>query len=390
MKRGESMSETPNSQIASTPNKKPPAKSKLVFKSITEIMNTDYPPIWQPVDGFLTEGFNVLVGDSKVGKSWLALYLAYCLASGSPFLGRKTDPCVVFYLGLEDNEARFKSRFEKMGFSERLKQGEFDNNMFFTTVAPKMGAGFESELEAAINSAGKKCFVILDVLQKVKGKKSRTQDAYEGDYEIYAPFKDIPKRTANKCAILGIHHTNKSGGGDDPFAAINGSNGLMGTADTIIMMRAENRVDRIAKITGVSRDCDIEPFTIRLNRETCIWEPTEYTPTDPISKREQIGQERYKANAAVATIRKLVTENGGRVEITYKDLLSEIGKRYGNSAYRDGRELAAKIKAFSDEMRKRDSIIVTTSETIRTKDPQTGEQKQDKGVIAYKLDDLPF
>ena len=375
------MSETLNSPIVSTPDKKPPAKSKLVFKSITDIMNKDYPPIWQPVDGFLTEGFNVLVGDSKVGKSWLALYLAYCLASGSPFLGRKTDPCTVFYLGLEDNEARFKSRFEKMGFSEQLKKDGF-NNLFFTTVAPKMGAGLENELEATINSAGKKCFVILDVLQKVKGKKSRTQDAYEGDYEIYAPFKDIPKRTANPCAILGIHHTNKSGGGDDPFTAINGSNGLMGTADTIIMMRAENRADRIAKITGVSRDCDIEPFTIRLNRETCIWEPTEYIPTDPISKKEQIGQERYNANAAAATIRRLVTEHGGRVEITYKELLAEIGKRYGNSAYRDSRELAAKIKAASDELRKRDSIIVETGQFI--------PQKQDKGVIAYKLEDLPF
>lgn len=375
------MSEAPNSPIVSTPDKKPPAKSKLVFKSITDIMNTEYPPLWQPVDGLLTEGFNVLVGDSKVGKSWLALYLAYCLASGSPFLGRKTDPCTVLYLGLEDNEARFKSRFEKMGFSEQLKKDGF-NNLFFTTVAPKMGAGLENELEATINSAGKKCFVILDVLQKVKGKKSRTQDAYEGDYEIYAPFKDIPKRTANPCAILGIHHTNKSGGGDDPFTAINGSNGLMGTADTIIMMRAENRADRIAKITGVSRDCDIEPFTIRLNRETCIWEPTEYAPTDPISKKEQIGQERYNANAAAATIRRLVTEHGGRVEITYKELLAEIGKRYGNSAYRDSRELAAKIKAASDELRKRDSIIVETGQFI--------PQKQDKGVIAYKLEDLPF
>lgn len=383
------MSEAPNSPIVSTPDKKPPAKSKLVFKSITDIMNTEYPPLWQPVDGLLTEGFNVLVGDSKVGKSWLALYLAYCLASGSPFLGRKTDPCTVLYLGLEDNEARFKSRFEKMGFSDKLKQDGLEHNMLFATAAPKMGAGLDTELETAINNAGEKCFVILDVLQKVKSKKSRTQDAYEGDYEIYALFKDIPKRTVNKCAILGIHHTNKSGGGEDPFAAINGSNGLMGTADTIIMMRAENRADRIAKITGVSRDCDIEPFTIRLNRETCIWEPTEYAPTDPISKKEQIGQERYNANAAAATIRRLVTEHGGRVEITYKELLAEIGKRYGNSAYRDSRELAAKIKAASDELRKRDSIIVEIGETIVTKDPQTGERKNDKGIKAYRIQ-LPF
>ena len=155
------------------------------------------------------------------------------------------------------------------------------------------------------------------------------------------------------------------------------------------MMRAENRADRIAKITGVSRDCDIEPFTIRLNRETCIWEPTEYVPTDTISKKEQIGQERYNANAAAGTIRRLVTEHGGRVEITYKELLAEIGKRYGNSAYRDSRELAAKIKAASDELRKRDSIIVEIGQTIVTKDPQTGERKNDKGIIAYHVQ-LPF
>ena len=53
----------------------------------TELMAQDFEPMEYVVKGFLPKGLSMLCGAPKVGKSWLALALCLCVASGKPFLG---------------------------------------------------------------------------------------------------------------------------------------------------------------------------------------------------------------------------------------------------------------------------------------------------------------
>ena len=82
--------------------------------SYSDLMGTKFEELWQPVEGLITEGLTVLVGGSKLGKSWICMDMAYCVATGTPYWGHKTTSCPVLYLALEDSQRRLQSRNTKL------------------------------------------------------------------------------------------------------------------------------------------------------------------------------------------------------------------------------------------------------------------------------------
>lgn len=62
------------------------------------------------VDGLIPQGLSVLSGSSKIGKSWLMLWLGIQVASGKPVWEFETRKSDVLYLCLEDTYARIQSR----------------------------------------------------------------------------------------------------------------------------------------------------------------------------------------------------------------------------------------------------------------------------------------
>ena len=56
------------------------------------------------VDGLISQGVNVISGASKIGKSWLMLWLGLQVAQGLPVWGLTTQQCDVLYLSLEDTQ----------------------------------------------------------------------------------------------------------------------------------------------------------------------------------------------------------------------------------------------------------------------------------------------
>jgi RecA-family ATPase len=59
--------------------------------------------------------FMILAGRTGIGKTNLALQLAYCLATGTPFFGFKCQQVVVGYLGFEGSLAKMVDRLKKVG-----------------------------------------------------------------------------------------------------------------------------------------------------------------------------------------------------------------------------------------------------------------------------------
>ena len=56
------------------------------------------------VDNLIPQGVNVISGASKIGKSWLMLWLGLQVSQGLPVWGLTTQQCDVLYLSLEDTE----------------------------------------------------------------------------------------------------------------------------------------------------------------------------------------------------------------------------------------------------------------------------------------------
>ena len=61
------------------------------------------------VDGLISQGVNVISGASKIGKSWLMLWLGLQVAQGNSIWGLPTLQCDVLYLSLETPSAASKT-----------------------------------------------------------------------------------------------------------------------------------------------------------------------------------------------------------------------------------------------------------------------------------------
>ena len=62
------------------------------------------------VDTLLSQGLHILAGSPKVGKSWLALWLAVTVAKGEPVWNMTTKQGTTLYLCLEDSVLRIQNR----------------------------------------------------------------------------------------------------------------------------------------------------------------------------------------------------------------------------------------------------------------------------------------
>jgi RecA-family ATPase len=67
------------------------------------------------VDGLAHRAsITTLTGASKGGKTWLAVQLAACVATGGDFLGLKTRKSRVLYVSLELSAGMLRDRFHKL------------------------------------------------------------------------------------------------------------------------------------------------------------------------------------------------------------------------------------------------------------------------------------
>lgn len=196
-----------------------------------EIMATEYPPIRWIVPGYLPEGFSVLAGRQKLGKTWLALDFAIAAASGGYALGAiPCDAGDVLYIDMENGHRRIQRRIEALFPGEERPSLD---RLEWVTDAPALNAGFIDALEDWRQSVANPRLVIIDVLQRIKPAGKANQNAYESDYSTFADLQRWA--TQNGVAVLGLHHTRK-GGADDPLEALSGSNGLSAVADTTLVL----------------------------------------------------------------------------------------------------------------------------------------------------------
>ena len=74
------------------------------------LMAKPFVPLPFIVDTLLSQGLHILAGSPKVGKSWLALWLAVTVAKGEPVWGMPVWQGTTLYLCLEDSQLRIQNR----------------------------------------------------------------------------------------------------------------------------------------------------------------------------------------------------------------------------------------------------------------------------------------
>src|SRR4249919_2360612 len=87
--------------------------SDIKFKrtNTNDLMSRTFAPIKWVVPGYISEGFLVLAGRQKLGKTWLAIDMALAVATGGAAIGSiMCDRGDVLYIDMENGPRRIQSR----------------------------------------------------------------------------------------------------------------------------------------------------------------------------------------------------------------------------------------------------------------------------------------
>ena len=210
-----------------------------------DLLTAEFPePKWV-VPGIVPEGFTVLAGPPKIGKSYLVLGLALGVVNGDQVLGRlPVEKGQCLYLALEDNPRRLQSRLRQVLDGEPMPRG-----LELVTRCPLLDDGGYELIEDWLAGHPKARFVIIDTWAKIRPKRSRNAPMYEDDYRAAAMVKALADD--NGVAVMAVHHYRKSTASDDWLDSVSGTTGFTGAADTILGLRKERaQADGVLYVTG--------------------------------------------------------------------------------------------------------------------------------------------
>lgn len=224
------------------------------------------------VEGLLKPGLSVLAGAPKIGKSWMVLNLCLSVAKGESFLGMKTRQGAVLYITLEDSKVRIQERILRI--SE-----EASDDLVISLECDPLGDGLRRQLTDFYRRYQTARLVVIDTFQKVRDAQS--QMSYANDYADVSMLKKIADEL--RICILLVHHTRKMGDSDF-INEISGTNGIAGSADTLMILKKEKRTDSKALMSCTGRDIEDRELELSLDRETCVWRVTSDSFEKPVEE----------------------------------------------------------------------------------------------------------
>ena len=213
----------------------------------SELMSLEIPEVKWVIPKLLPAGLALLAGPPKVGKSYLLLKLAKDITN----YGGK----VLYYAG-EDSHYLLQNR---------LKQLEMEQCKDIYVHCGREGLfakpnEFHAKITNALNVV-KFDAIFLDNMELVLPPKARGGDDYAYYYQHLPQWASLASK--HNCAIVMTHHTRKETT-DNPFDAILGSQAIMGTSETVMVMQKAKR-DRSYDLHVTGKYVPDETFNVVRN-----------------------------------------------------------------------------------------------------------------------------
>ena len=208
------------------------------------LMSKPLQPLNFIVDTLLSQGLHILAGSPKVGKSWLALWLAVTVAKGDSVWGMPVKQGTTLYLCLEDSTLRVQNRLFEI-------TEDAPANVYFATDSSMLGKGLEDQLHIFLAEHTDTVLIIIDTLQMIRG--TGYDNTYANDYRDLSALKKIADESG--IAILLIHHLRKETA-DDVFSRISGTTAISGAVDSSFTLIEDRRGNGKAKLSCIGRDIE--------------------------------------------------------------------------------------------------------------------------------------
>jgi RecA-family ATPase len=298
-----------------------------LFWTAEEILNTEYPPLKWVVPDIIPEGLSLLGGRPKVGKSWLALQIAYAVATGGQALGKQLTQGRVIYIDREDSQRRISDRLHTIGASGT-------KHLLFAEKWPSLErTGID--LLAKVVEQEAPTLVILDTFTRMLEKSDQTNSS-----EMAAVLGPLQSMTIDYGFSLHIldHHNKMADPDADLSQSLFGSVAKAGVADVLVgLFRTSTEREGRLKVTG--RDVDDLDFVVHMSEENAVWtivgnataiqkETNKDMVLQAVTDLVELGQTPYNL-----TIAKHIGMNTGNVNRLLQTLLREgkiiRGKKQG-------------------------------------------------------------
>jgi len=221
------------------------------------LLGATFPPIKWVVDGLVvSDGLTFCGGKKKVGKSLFCLHMAWTVAAGGVFLGRKCEKGGVVYLCLEDGPRRLQGRLQKQAAPSGLPI------TYITRMRPLDAGGLDDLRDLIIDK--QPSLLVVDTLAAAKtGKVDENAAGVMGDLanalRILAQDYHV--------GILIVAHHGKISTGDAGFD-LRGSSATPGASDVNLgIYRNEDG----CLLRGEGRDIDSFDLRVALDVPTLTW-----------------------------------------------------------------------------------------------------------------------
>ena len=267
-----------------------------------------YKPLAHPkmlINGLLADGLAIMAGDSKIGKSWMVLWLCLQISRGASVWGFPTRKTDVVYLALEDREWRVQQRMQELTTAP-------PENLHFGFSCGQLGAALEGQIGAVLQDHPTTGLIFIDTLQMIRDNVSGKVNAYAQDYRDLSSLKRLAYKYG--VCIFVVHHTRKERDGSNIFNDVSGSTGIMGVADTVMILRKEDRFGNTATLSITGRD--VEDKKLKLQMNGVVWEITQELSANDL-QRERVPDFVYRV------VEFLLSH--GRFQGTVTELLSAVG-----------------------------------------------------------------
>lgn len=222
------------------------------------LMSLPLQPLNFVVDTLISQGLHILAGSPKVGKSWLALWLAVTVAKGEPVWGMQVKQGTTLYLCLEDSQLRIQNRLFDV-------TEDAPPTVHFCTESRILGDGLAEQLEQFLSEHPDTVLVLIDTLQMIRPIHDAT---YANDYRDLSALKRLAD--AHGIAILLIHHLRKEKA-DDVFNRISGTAAISGAVDSSFTLVEEQRGSGRARLSCIGRDIEYRELELRRSADN-VWE----------------------------------------------------------------------------------------------------------------------
>jgi hypothetical protein len=226
----------------------------------------EFAPLRYHVPGIIAEGVTVLAGAPKVGKSWLVLGCGLAVAGPGAALGKLwcNEPRPVFYLALEDGDRRMQDRCRILLDGKYRPRGSAEIPARFTYLTRVRPGAIVATISEYLDACGKlEPLVIIDTLGRVLPPADYGETAYGRDYRIMTDLKDLADAWPGTSLLIS-HHDRKAES-PDFVAAISGTNGIAGGADTVLLLtRPRGESSGLLHVTG--RDVTEDSYAVSFDQ----------------------------------------------------------------------------------------------------------------------------